>query len=287
MDLMEIIDIEETFEADVFVVASWHDSRQTGERVRVVPTDEVWTPNILIFNKREVSSDLAENVEIQPDGTVIQRWRLTGTFASSLELNSFPMDSQTLEIQLVVYGAGPDEVLLVESAEFSTARSSDFSITDWQIGEPTTSTGTFRPKPSGSELSTLTIGVECKRLVGYYVVQMLIPLILIVGMSWVVFWIDPSVIPTRVSVCVTTVLTLIAYRFMVGGLVPKLPYLTRMDYLLLGTTVLVAGSLVTVTLATYLVGRDRAAAAAHLNRIARPVFPACFVLLLALLTLLH
>jgi hypothetical protein len=284
---MNVIDTEQAFEADVFVVASWVDSRQIGERVRVVPAEDVWMPNILIYNKREVESALPENVEIQPDGTVIYRQRLTGTFASPLDLARFPMDSQNLKIRLVVYGTGPDEVLLVETATFPSSRSKTLSITDWQIGELEMSTGTFSPTPAGPTLSTLVVSVEGKRLVGYYVVQMLIPLILIVGMSWIVFWIDPTVIPARMSIAVTSVLTLIAYRFMIGSLLPKLPYLTRMDYLLLGATVLVAGALVIAAVSTYLVNQDRAAAAIRLNRIARPVLPAGFVLLLVGLALLH
>lgn len=285
LDIMKVIDTEQTFEADVFVLASWNDSRQAGENVRVVPADQVWIPNVLIFNQRDVTSEMPEEVEIRPDGTVIYRNRLTGSFASSLDLKQFPMDSQTFEISLVAYGSNYDEVLLVESARFPASRSTSLSISDWTIGEVKASPGTLKPFPAGPEFSTLTVSVEGKRLIPYYIVQLLIPLILIVGMSWAVFWIDPTVIPTRMSVCVTTVLTLIAYRFMVGGLVPKLPYLTCMDYLLLGATVLVAASLVTVTAGSYLVSRNRAAAAERVNRIARPVFPAVFVLFLVALEL--
>jgi hypothetical protein len=285
IDLMRIVDTEGVFEADVFVLASWNDSRLVGERVRKVAVDDVWRPNVLIYNQRDVSTDLPEEVEIQPDGTVIYRQRLTGRFASVLDLTRFPMDSQTLEINLVAYGAGSDEVRLVESSTLPTARSSTLSITDWRIGEIETSTGTFSTVPGGPVLSTFTVSVGGKRFIGYYVVQMLIPLILIIGMSWIVFWVDPTVIPTRMSVSVTTVLTLIAYRFMIGGLVPKLPYLTLMDYLLLGATVLVAAALVAATAAAYLVRQDRGEAAERLDRIARPVFPLCFVLVLVGLAL--
>ena len=37
--------------------------------------------------------------------------------------------------------------------------------------------------------------VEAKRKTGYYIIQVLIPLIAIVLMAWTVFWIDPSVVP--------------------------------------------------------------------------------------------
>jgi hypothetical protein len=287
MDLMRVIDTEQAFEADVFLLASWKDSRLAGERVRVVPTDDVWMPNVLIYNKRDVSTALPETVEIRPDGTVIYRQRLTGTFASSLDLTRFPMDSQTFAIRLVAYGTSPDEVLLVQSTSRPAARSTAFSITDWQIGDLEASTGTFVPMPAGAKFSTLTISVAARRLVRYYVVQMLIPLILIVGMSWIAFWVDPKVIPARMSISITSVLTLIAYRFMVGGLLPKLPYLTRMDYLFLGATVLVACALVAVAAGTHLVGQDRVAAANRLSRVVRPVFPVGFLLLIVGLALLR
>jgi len=285
MDLMKVIDTEETFEADLFVLARWSDPRLAGERKRVVPIDQVWFPNVLIFNKRDASSDLPRTVEIQPDGTVTYRQRLTGTFASMLDLSRFPLDSQTLEIRLVVYGTTASEVLLVESDVFPASYAPDLTIADWDVGELETLTGTFSPTPGGSKLSTLTVRLDVTRRLGYYIVQMLIPLVLIVGMSWVPFWIDPKVIPARTGVSVTAVLTLIAYRFMVGGFLPKLSYLTRMDFLLLGSTVLVAGALVTVAAGTHLVKEDQAESAARLDRWARRLSPAGFVLLLGGLAL--
>jgi VIT1/CCC1 family predicted Fe2+/Mn2+ transporter len=280
IDLMKVIDTDEAFEADVFILASWKDPRLAGERIRVVPADAVWTPNVLVFNQRDISTDLPERVEIQPDGTVFYRQRLTGTFASRLDLNRFPLDSQTLEIRLVVYGNGRDEVLLVDSTAIPTSRSAQLAINDWEIGELETEAGVYSPIPGALSLSSLTVRVQARRLIGYYLVQLLVPLLIIVGMSWVVFWIDPGVIPARMSVGVTSVLTLVAYRFMVGGLVPKLPYLTRMDYLLLGATVLVAAALLIVVTGTYLTSQDRRELALRLNRSARSVFPILFLLLL-------
>ncbi|MFV2073735.1 MAG: hypothetical protein ACC742_13935, partial [Thermoanaerobaculales bacterium] len=43
---------------------------------------------------------------------------------------------------------------------------------------------------------------------------------IIVFMSWVVFWIDPRHVGPRISVAVTSMLTLIAYRFLLGQLLP-------------------------------------------------------------------
>ena len=64
-------------------------------------------------------------------------------------------------------------------------------------------------------------------------------MILVVAMSWLVFWIGPHLVASKISVGVTTMLTLIAYRFAIGGMVPRLSFLTGLDYFVLGSSVLV------------------------------------------------
>jgi len=280
IDLMKVIDLNEMFEADVFFIASWTDPRLKGERVRSVPLSEVWAPNILIFNKRDADADLPKIVTIQPDGTVTYRQRIIGTFASPLDLHRFPLDSQTLHVQLVVYGASTDEVILVESPRFAAVANPDLSIGDWKVGPATMESDEFHAVPGGPPHSRLTVRLDVERLVGYYVVQMLIPLLLIVAMSWMPFWINPEIIPTRVGTSVTTVLTLIAYRFMVGALVPRLPYLTLMDYVLLAATVVVAASLVLVATGSVLV-KTRPQTVGRIDRIGRVAHPLVFISLIA------
>lgn len=286
IDLIAVNDRDETFEADIFAIATWEDPRLRGERVRVLPAADVWTPNVAVFNERAVASRLPKEVEIRPDGTVTYRQRLIGTFASALDLAKFPLDTQTLEVRLVVYGNGADEVVLVESAEIPTDRSPELAINDWEIGPLTTEASSFTPVP-GFEQSSLTIRLEARRLVGYYVVQLLVPLILIVAMSWIPFWVDPAVVNIRASICVTTVLTLIAYRFMIGNLVPKLPYLTLVDFVLLGSTVLVAAALTLAVAGAFLVRRDRTGLVEKTDPLVRVALPVGFLALLAAAWLLH
>jgi hypothetical protein len=279
MDLMKVNDAEETFNADIFLIAKWNDPRLTGEQERRLPMSEVWTPNILVFNKRDISINLPDVVTVQPDGTVAYRQRLMGSFAVGFDMHRFPLDSQTLQVQLVCYGKDINEVVLVEAPDFAAARNSRCSIRDWKVGDVTMTADNFEPVPGGQELSRLSADLRVERLRRYYMIQMLIPLILIVAMSWIPFWIEPEVIPTRIGTCVTTVLTLIAYRFMFGNLVPKLPYLTLLDYLMFGATVLVAASLLTLALESKLV-KKYPTTVKKIDRIARFAHPAFFLFLM-------
>ncbi|KAL1474049.1 hypothetical protein MTO96_038273, partial [Rhipicephalus appendiculatus] len=47
-----------------------------------------------------------------------------------------------------------------------------------------------------------------KRRLGYYMFHTYIPTCLIVIMSWISFWIKPEAVPARVTLCVTSLLTL-------------------------------------------------------------------------------
>ncbi len=92
----------------------------------------------------------------------------------------------------------------------------------------------------------------------HYLLKVILPLLLIVFMSWAVFWIDPTMGASQISVAVTSVLTLIAYRFAIGNEVPKLPYLTLLDSLILLAPILVCLSLVEVITTTALSMNNRA-----------------------------
>jgi hypothetical protein len=69
-------------------------------------------------------------------------------------------------------------------------------------------------------------------------------------MSWVVFWIEPSEPGIQLSIAMTSMLTLIAYRFAVDTQLPRLPYTTRLDTFILTSTLLVFFSLIEALVTT-------------------------------------
>ena len=110
--------------------------------------------------------------------------------------------------------------------------------------------------------------------------QIIIPLILIVMMSWVIFWVDPKESGTDIGVAVTCMLTLIAYRFAISKFLPVISYLTRLDYFILFSTFLVFASLVESVLTSLLARRKRMPQAIMVDRVSRVLFPAVFVLII-------
>ena len=277
-DLFEISGSDQSFLADVFLVARWHDSELAGrfEETRTLNIEEVWHPNLLIVNQRSTNRSLPEVVRVDPDGNVQYSQRFTGHFSAFMDLRDFPLDRQEFEIWVVAARLGNLRVELVPDSSIVTLANDRLSISDWTIGEPQLRSAEFRATPTAEPISGVALTIEAKRRVGYYIIQVIIPLLAIVLMAWTVVWIDSSVVATRVGVVVTTMLTLIAYRFMLANHVPRLSYLTRLDYFMLGATTLVILTLFAMAGTSYLKLRGRDDMVVRIDRMGRLLFPVIF-----------
>jgi len=84
----------------------------------------------------------------------------------------------------------------------------------------------------------------------------------------------------RIGVATSSILTLIAHRFVLASLVPRLPYMTRLDYFTVGSTLLVFMALITVIFTSFLAEKEYDSLAHKVDISARVTFPAIFLFLL-------
>jgi hypothetical protein len=279
IDIDDIDNANQSFEANIYIELRWRDPRLAHEHPYEVTMDlkEIWNPRLQFINQQKIWPTLPEMVDVYQDGEVMYQQRVWGTFSQPLELTDFPFDRQTLEIQLGAAGYGPAEVKLVPDPDSRTGVSSQVSLADWDILGWHAETAPFAPSVDEAPFAGYYLKVDTKRRYGYFIMKVIIPLVLIVMMSWVVFWVDPKDSGVQISVAVTAMLTLIAYRFAVGVDLPKVSYLSRLDYFILGSTLLVFASLIEVVFtSTYakLGELDRAQA---IDRWARVAFPVVFL----------
>ena len=80
----------------------------------------------------------------------------------------------------------------------------------------------------GIELSLI---IERKH--SYYLYKVILPIILILSVCWLVVWIDPKELEARLTVTIVCLLSLIAYNFVIDSELPKLGYLTVLDWIIL------------------------------------------------------
>jgi hypothetical protein len=279
VDIFEVSGADQTFNADVALIAEWRDPTLAGKwtAMQSAKMEDVWEPRLQLVNQRGASALLPQRVEIHPDGLVRYRQRWSGRFTARMDLRDFPLDRQRFHVQVVSLGYSRDEVELIpDLGGKRSGRAEQLSITDWELGRARMEIADFEPAPGMKALAGVQLTWEGKRHVGYYAVQVIFPLVMIVLMGWAALWIAPSMVPARMSVAVTTMLTLIAYRFALARFVPNLPYLTRFDYFTLGSTILIFLVLAVVAATTYLVAKDKATLAERIARRARLVFPVIF-----------
>jgi hypothetical protein len=159
------------------------------------------------------------------------------------------------------------------------------SVPDWKVLSYQAVKRAYEPV-AGTEVAGFVFEFRAKRYAAYYIWQVIAPLVFIVMMSWGGFWIDPTNAGAQIGVATSSILTLIAYRFMLGNLLPRLPYMTRMDYFTLGSTALVFLTLVEVIVTTKLVRSEMAALGRKIDNWCRVVFPLAFVAW-SVLSLMH
>lgn len=279
LDLTAVNDTTQSFSGNIFVRLTWRDTRlaHTEKNAVTRPLDEVWNPRLGIVNTVSITETLPKIVEVSPDGVVTYRQRMIGTFSQPLHLGDFPFDHQKFTLRIVSVGNGPDDVNLVPLPEQSVVDAahwalSNWTLTDWRLENQSLDFGGQIPPVAG-----FIMEMGMNRNTGYFVFKMILPLVLIVAMSWIVFWISPELAAIQVSVSVTSMLTLIAYRFMVDALVPRVSYLTRLDLFILGATLLVFFTLIQAVGTAKLAKQGRLPLAERLDRGCRVIVPVIFV----------
>jgi hypothetical protein len=282
LDVDNVDTVNQSFQANVFYGARWHDSREAhkGPGSVVKPLTQVWNPRLQIVNQQRTWQTFPEVVEITPDGDVIYRQRVWGSFSQPLKLRDFPFDSQSFTLQLAAAGFREGQINLVPDSLGQSGISEELSFPDWRVTAWRAEPRVYQPHTQMGRLPGFAFTFDASRKKNYYVVKVIVPLIFIVMMSWVVFWTDPKESGTDIGVAVTSMLTLIAYRFAIGSFLPIISYLTRLDFFILGSTILVFSSLAEVVATSALVRHGRKDLAISLDRISRWVFPAIFVYLL-------
>jgi len=287
VDITNIDSAQQNFTADIAVVLRWKDVRlaHTGTGLAHYALDQIWTPRVGIANEtNSVVRKFPESAEVEPDGTVLYRQRYVGSFTQPLRLQSFPFDRQDFGIQFVAIRYQPDEVAFVPDENWirdgvpqAAGMSPSVTLADWTVERWDAKASVYTLTPR-MQYSGYVFEFTARRNVEYYILKVILPLVLIVMMSWSVFWTEPTNSNTQFSIAVTSMLTLIAYRFAVDTQLPRLPYMTRLDVFFLISTLLVFFSLIEVLVTTVLDNNDQLARAKKLDRYCRVLVPVVFVI---------
>ena len=284
LDIDEIDSAKQSFTVNLFIVLQWQDPRlaHPGPSAIFHNLHDIWHPNPIFVNRQRLWHSFPNQVKVDMNGNGILMQRVWGQFSQPLNVRNFPFDSQELEVRIASATDSETEVEFVQSPTLSSGLADQFSLPDWRVLSWELKMDPYRVLGIGDESrASAALAIQVKRYASVYAVKVLLPLVLIVMMSWIVFWIDPQQAGTQIGVATTSMLTLIAYRFMVGGNLPAVPYLTRMDAFILGSTVLVFAALIQAVYTSSITSQGKQEQMSSLDRLCRVLFPLLFLALLA------
>jgi len=172
-------------------------------------------------------------------------FRVVGTFMEKMELESFPFDLQDLTITLVcnvptsIYTLVPDS----REKEIGIMREKFLTMSEWSVETLSvefTQTNASESR-SRSEKSVMRIFVKIRRKWRAYFWRVIFIMAIINFCSLYVFCIGIDEPGDRGGHIFTIMLTAVAFQFVIQSELPKLPYLTFLDYYILSAYAFIGG----------------------------------------------
>jgi hypothetical protein len=282
IDVDDVNSAQQNFGASVYYEAKWNspDLENAGPLPVFKDVAHVWTPSLTIANQQMAWDSYPDFVEIAPDGTVTYRQRTWARFSQALNLHNFPFDKQILTIHLVSANETNDEVTFLPLRDAPAGIAEDFSVPDFHVVGWTSEPAAFPSDRIEGAVAGFRLDIEVKRRPMFFLIKIVLPLCLIVMMSWIPRWIDPQQVATNIGVSATAFLTLVAYLFATNVLLPRVSYVTRMDLFILLSMLMVFIALVQTVASTVLVRNHEVTLAQNLDWWARIIYPVALVIVL-------
>jgi len=283
-DVIEINNKDQNFMADLGLLLRWKDPRlargpggNSFEGCKLRPT-QVWNPGFQFLNARGIKKTF-ESIKVDGEGTVTYVQRFYGEFSVPLDLRRFPFDNQLLWIIAGSIDYDVREMSLVVDQNW-TGKRVTFTTPDWEFKPVNARVEDVKTPLDGVERSRFWYELRVRRYPGFFMWKIVFPLMLLVFMSWAVFWIDPKQLAPRITLTLVSMLNIVAYNYAISAFMPRISYLTLADKYIMGCMIIVFLALMSGITGSTLASRGKEALARRIDRISRWAFPTVFLLLI-------
>uniref|UniRef100_A0A670XZX2 GABA(C) receptor n=1 Tax=Pseudonaja textilis TaxID=8673 RepID=A0A670XZX2_PSETE len=236
----KISEVDMDFTMTLYLRHYWKDERLSfpSTRNRSMTFDgrlikKIWVPDtFFVHSKRSFIHDTTmENImlRIYPDGNVLFSLRITVSAMCFMDFSRFPLDTQNCSLELESYAYNEEDLMLYwKHGNESLSLDEYISLSQFFIEEFSASSGLAFYSSTGW-YNRLFINFALRRHIFFFVLQSYFPSMLMVMLSWVSFWIDRRAVPARVSLGITTVLTMSTIITGVSASMPQVSYIKAVD----------------------------------------------------------
>jgi hypothetical protein len=293
-DINEIDDEAEIFEFEGVLALEWRDERQAFDPVAEGVNEKLyqgayqfnevftgWFPQVVLVNESGLYEKHGVLLRVRPDGSLTLLETVNAAAKTELDLRAYPFDRQRLEAVFEVLGFDESEVVLqpaVAGDASAPYAAEAVRVPQWNLVRVGTSIRSHPASYAGKlgVASTFVVGMDMERKSLFMVRLVIVPLVLIVVLSWSVFWMDQSSLGDRVSVSFIGILTVVAYQIVLSEILPRISYMTLMNGFLNMSFFVVCASVVVSLWVGSLDRRGQTATGDRIDRRCRWVFPVVY-----------
>ncbi|KPP78325.1 glycine receptor subunit alpha-2-like [Scleropages formosus] len=227
------------YRVNIFLRQQWNDPRLAyseypDDSLDLDPSmlDSIWKPDLFFANEKganfhDVTTD-NKLLRIFKNGNVLYSIRLTLILSCPMDLKNFPMDVQTCTMQLESFGYTMNDLIFEWLPEGPVQVAEGLTLPQFILKDEK-ELGYCTKHYNTGKFTCIEVKFHLERQMGYYLIQMYIPSLLIVILSWVSFWINMDAAPARVALGITTVLTMTTQSSGSRASLPKVSYVKAID----------------------------------------------------------
>ncbi|ODN03773.1 Glycine receptor subunit alpha-2 [Orchesella cincta] len=254
-----------TYVADIFLAQSWRDHRlrlgtgKMDDHYRILDVqwlNDIWRPDCFFKNAKSVTfhemSVPNHYLWLYNDKTLLYISKLTLVLSCAMKFETFPHDTQFCSLQIESLSHTTEDLVFRWNKTDPLVVNPDIELPQLDIARNETEDCTL--EYSTGNFTCLEVVFQLRRRLGYHLFHTYIPSALIVVMSWISFWIKPEAIPARITLGVTSLLTLATQNTQSQASLPPVSYVKAIDIWMSSCTVFVFMSLMEFAVVNHFLG---------------------------------
>ncbi|KAK6732983.1 hypothetical protein RB195_017013 [Necator americanus] len=247
------------FQVDIYFQEKWIDKRLAHNNTkRILLKDPhlfklIWHPDIYFANARTAEfHDVTQPnflVWIYPNGTVWYDCRISLTVLCMQNLARYPLDSQSCALRILSYAYDTDEIVIKWNGPDPIDVNPEIRMPDMRLRSihPSIRNDTYATGIWSCALADFHVDRE----IMHHIIQSYLPTALIVVISWFSFWLDVEAVPGRVSLSITTLLTLATQSSAARMALPQASYVKAIDVWMGACMTFVFSAMIEFTVVNY------------------------------------
>lgn len=278
----EASDPEPNFDASFWVEMRWTDprlafdgqqNRHFVEEAAQAELERIWDPEIVIDDQNGQREPQMISLTIAPNGMVTYQEEFKAKIAIPFDLRAYPFDTQHFTLAILPDWNDQEAVfdIMPTPRAGQPSHPSEWGLTPSQMRVES------RVDPDGSTRSTFVLDTPARRNGTFYILKLILPLLFVVALSWSNFWVTGKG-DGRIRLTFVCLLAVVAYQTVLSRFLPRLTFLTFLDWVVLLAQISLAATVVENAWVHQLLMKDKVAKADSIDRWARRLIPAAITL---------